>query len=338
MTLVLDTLSSLIPPRAKRTPSGWTSFNAPCCQHRGQNRDTRKRGGVIITDSFVYHCFNCGYATGWQPGHPISEKLRKLVLWLGGDDSTIKKLVFEALKTEATEYKAEEFEIKVQFAKKELPDGAMPINKWMDSIDIAGVAEMLEPVIAYLVDRGFDPLDKHFYWTPIDGYADRVIIPFWYEGKVVGSTARKVRDGRPKYLSDQHPHFVFNVDEQPEENKYILVCEGPFDALSVGGVALLTNEIGEQQARIINMLGKEVIIIPDQDKPGLTLIKQAMDRGWSVAFPNWEEDVKDAADAVRKYGKLFVIMDAIKTAQSGAIKINLAMKQLEHRLEIAEEK
>ena len=68
------------------------------------------------------------------------------------------------------------------------------------------------------------------------------------------------------------------------------------------------------------------------------LIKQAVDYDWSVAFPTWEDDVKDTAEAVQRYGKLFVIVDAIKTAQKGAIKISVALHNLERRLEINEEK
>ena len=131
---------------------------------------------------------------------------------------------------------------------------------------------------------------------------------------------------------------MYNIDAQDPLNKYIFVVEGQFDALSVGGVGLLTNEISQQQAHIINQLGKEVIVIPDQDKAGLMLIKQAIDYDWTVAFPNWEDDVKDVADAVLKYGKLFVIVDAIKTAQQGEIKISVARNNLETRLALHEER
>jgi DNA primase len=165
-----------------------------------------------------------------------------------------------------------------------------------------------------------------------------VLLPYYYEGKIVGSTARKVREGKPKYLSDQHPFFVFNVDEQDPKNKYVFVVEGQFDAYAIGGVGLLTNEIAQQQAHIINQLGKEVIVIPDQDKAGLMLIKQAIDYGWSVAFPTWDDNVKDVADAVQKYGRLFVTVDAIKTAQQGEIKISVARNNLETRLALLEEK
>jgi len=165
-----------------------------------------------------------------------------------------------------------------------------------------------------------------------------VILPYYYEGAIVGSTARKVGWGKPKYVSDQHPYFVFNVDEQLDLNKYVFVVEGQFDSLAIGGVGLLTNEISQQQAHIINNLGKEVIVIPDQDKAGLVLIKQAIDYDWAVAFPNWEDGIKDVNDAVLKYGRLFVTVDAIKTAQRGEIKINVARNNLAHKLELNEEK
>ena len=292
----------------------------------------------MFSEGVVYNCFNCKYTASWQPGRNISEKFKSLCRWLGANDDQIKELVFEALKTESTDYEPDHFVEKVKFTEKELPEGAMSINEWVNSAYLPDISADIGPVIDYIYSRGFDALSDHFYWSPAPGYIDRVLLPYYYEGKIVGSTARKVREGKPKYLSDQHPFFVFNVDEQDPKNKYVFVVEGQFDAYAVGGVGLLTNEIAQQQAHIINQLGKEVIVIPDQDKAGLMLIKQAIDYDWAVAFPNWGDVVKDVADAVLKYGKLFVIVDAIKTAQRGEIKISVARNNLETRLVLHEER
>lgn len=320
MTLVVDKFRTLLPPRAKQSPSGWTSFNAPCCQHRGHSPDTRKRGGIRFDgNSVVYNCFNCKFSTGWQPGSPFGEKMKTLSRWLGAGEDLIKELVFEALKTESEDYQPDQIQLKVDFEDKELPEGAMPLFEWI-KIEQEGLDELLAPIITYITNRGFDPLDNNFWWSPASGYENRLIIPFLWEGRIVGNTARKVTEGKPKYLSDQHPHFVFNFDKQKEDQKYILVCEGPFDALSIGGVALLTNDIADQQARIINSLGAEVIVIPDQDHAGSQLVDRAIELGWSVSLPTWEEGVKDVAEAVQKYGRLFVIVDAIETSVSGQIK------------------
>jgi hypothetical protein len=290
----------------------------------------------MITDSIVYNCFNCKYSTGWKPGSPITPKFKSLCQWLGANDDDIKQLVFEAMKTESAEYQPEAFVEKPTFTEKPLPEGAMSISEWVNSAYLPDIANDIGSVIDYVINRGFDPMTENFYWSPVPGYADRVIIPFVYDGKIVGSTARKVRDGKPKYLSDQHPFFVFNVDEQPDEHRYLFVVEGPFDALSVGGVALLTNEISDQQARIINNIGKEVIVIPDQDKAGTFLIDQAKELGWSIAFPTWEDPIKDCADAVQKYGKLFVVVDAIKTATSNPAKIEIEKRKMLNNIAVME--
>lgn len=334
MTLVLDRFKTLLPHRAKSSPSGWTSFNAPCCHHRGHNQDKRKRAGVRFDTGFVYNCFNCKFTASWQPGRPISEKLKSLCKWLGGNEDDINAMVFEALKTESPEYKPRESQVRIDFTEKKLPENSLPINEWLevDFKDNTKLESDLAKVVEYIYDRGYDPISKNFYWSPTEGYADRVIIPFRYKGKIVGSTARKVRSGRPKYLSDQHSNFVFNIDEQKENQKYIFVVEGPFDAMSIGGVALLTNNIGDQQYRLIQSLGHEVIVIPDQDQAGINLIKKAEEYGWSVAFPNWDDHIKDVADAVKEYGKIYVLTDLIKTAQAGSIKLSVAKKNFEQKV------
>ena len=333
MTLVVDIFRSLLPPRAKTSPSGWTSFNAPCCQHRGHKADTKKRAGVRFDQGIVYNCFNCKFSTGWQPGSSIGEKMKSLLRWMGADDDRIKEISFEALKTEAADYQAAPIETRIEFTEKALPEGALSLTEWSTSVE-GDQEEHFIKVLNYLINRGYDnPFDHDFFWSPLAGYRDRVIIPFRWENKIVGNTARKVRVGAPKYLSDQPAHYVFNFDKQTEDQKYIFVCEGPFDALAVGGVGLLTNEISPEQARIINSLGSQVVVIPDQDRPGLMLIDQAVEYGWAVAFPNWDDSVKDCADAVRTYGKLFVTVDAIATAQAGAIKISVAKNHLEQKIE-----
>lgn len=290
----------------------------------------------MFSEGVVYNCFNCKYTASWQPGRTLTEKFKNLCRWLGASDDQIKEMVFEALKTESLDYEPEHFVEKVKFTEKELPEGAMSINDWVNSAYLPDISADIGPVIDYVYSRGFDALSKNFFWSPAPGYIDRVLLPYYYEGKIVGNTARKITNGKPKYLSDQHPFFVYNIDAQDPLSKYVFVVEGQFDALAVDGVGLLTNEIAQQQAHIINQLGKEVIVIPDQDKAGLMLIKQAIDYDWAVAFPTWDADVKDVADAVQRYGKLFVIVDAIKTATTNPAKIEIEKRKMLNRIVLLE--
>lgn len=315
--------------RTKKTPSGWLSGNAPCCHHRGHRQDVKGRGGVRFDMGVSYHCFNCHYTTAWQPGRTLSYNFKQLCHWLGADEHTINQMVFEALKTERPEYNYIPSDEIITFEPIALPPRSEPIAELVDEIHLAD--EDLVSCIEYLISRGFDPTDGNFYWS--DEIPSRVILPFFYNKEIVGYTGRKIGKGQPKYLNEKPANFVFNLDKQSQEQRYIIVCEGPFDALSISGVGLLTNAIADKQARMIESYGTEIIVVPDQDEAGLELVDQAMKRNWSVAFPNWEDGVNDVADAVLKYGKLFVLVDIIKTAVHGQIKLKVARNNFEHKLQ-----
>lgn len=332
MTEVIDQILSIFPPRARSSTAGWRSFNAVCCHHRGHNQDTRKRAGVLIKQGIVYHCFNCGFSTGWQPGKNIGLKFKNLLQWLGATDQQISEIQLNALRTKSEETELSQTFVE-PFTPRELPQDTKSISEWLEEDLSAEDEQDIRGVVEYLVSRGFDPLSSHFAWSPEQGYRDRALIPFRYNGTIVGSTARRIKNLPPKYLSNQPKNFVFNVDNQNPFRKYVFVVEGPFDAISIDGVAVLTNEIAESQARIINSMDREVIVIPDQDQAGMAIIDQAKDLGWSVAFPNWEAGIKDCADAVNKYGRLFVTIDAISTAQKGSIKIEMAKRAMLKKLE-----
>ena len=175
-----------------------------------------------------------------------------------------------------------------------------------------------------------------FYWTPEVEHklSHRVIVPFIYKNEVVGYTARSLVDGiKPKYHSNHPAHSVFNLNNQLPSSKFVIVCEGPFDAMSIDGVSTQTNDISEQQAELIEALGRRVIVVPDFDKhisksgkevwPGSVTIDRAIEYGWSVSFPIWKETCKDINDAVQKYGKLFVLKSILESAESNSLKIKL---------------
>lgn len=332
MALVVDAFLSLLPSRSKSGPSGWITMNAPCCHHRGHRPDQYRRAGILLDSGVVYNCFNCKFTTGWKPGYPLGEKFKTLCRWLGADDKHINRMIFESLKCLNTDTQNFSTYRYSAFEKKSLPSGSMSLAKWTEQELSEDIESRLSDVLTYIAGRGHDPLDAHFFWTPDAKFCDRVIIPFTFNHEIVGYTARKIKEGRPKYISDQSAHYVFNCDLQQPNQRYILVTEGPFDAISVNGCALLTNSISEQQCRILKEFDSEIIVIPDQDQAGLNLFDQAAEYGFSVATPTWQDDVKDCSDAVARYGKLFVVVDAIMTAQKGSIRINVAKKKLQQKL------
>jgi hypothetical protein len=323
MSIVAETLLTYLPAKRKTTPSGWTSFNAPCCHHNGNTADTRGRGGLISeADTVSYHCFNCGFKASWQPGRQVSHKLRKLLQWINTPDDIINKLALQVMQENEGFVSKQKLVELPKFNTVPLPIDAKPISSFNT------VPDNLLPILHYMKDRNLYIDDTEYYWSSSLGYRDRLIIPFYYEGNVVGWTARTIHDTKqPKYLSEQQPGYVFNLDEQRPQKVFTLVCEGPIDALHIDGVALLGSEVKDQQAILINRLSKDVIVIPDRDEAGYKLIEQAIELGWGVSLPDWSNDINDVGDAVAKHGRLYALHRIVSCAETSPLKIRLGAKK-----------
>lgn len=322
LTTIQNSVLALLPHKRKRASSGWISFNAPCCVHQGETADTRSRGGILPSgDGAVsYHCFNCNYKVSYRPGWHLSYKFRKLLVWLGADDNTVRRLVIEAVRikdlVKPDDDQVEKVEI--EFKPRLLPDDIRPVTD--DAV-----------ALKYCQERKIN-LDRYplFVSGKIENNLNRrVIIPFTWQEKIIGYTSRTWDTAvKPKYYSQYEPNYVYNTDNQGKDSQFVIVTEGPFDAMSIDGVAVLSNECSEIQADIIDQLGREVIVVPDSDHAGSKLITNAIEYGWSVSFPVWLETCKDINEAVVKYGKLFVLKTILMAKETSKLKIELMRKRL----------
>ena len=322
LTAVQDTVLQLLPAKRRRSPSGWLSFNAPCCIHRGESADTRGRGGVMTNGdgSISYHCFNCQFKISYRPGWHLGYRFRKFLSWLGADENLINRLVIEAVRVRdiVGPVEVEPEPVAVDFRARPLPDD-------VDLVDQDPVA------LQYCMDRHID-LDR--YPLLVSKRTEhnlnrRVIIPFTWQGRLIGYTSRAWDPAiKPRYYSQYEANYVYNIDRQPTDAKFVIVVEGPFDAMAIDGVAILSNECNEVQADIIDTLNREVILVPDADRAGSRLITNAIDYGWTVSFPVWLETCKDVNEAVIKYGALFVLRTILDARETGRLKIELKRKKL----------
>ena len=342
IALIQDFVKSILPARRKTSPSGWISFSGVCCVHNGETPDTRGRAGITANANggVSYHCFNCGYKTGYQPGRHLTLKFRKLLRWLGADESEIRRLVIEAVRIRdiiaPEEIKIAADEV-IDFPERALPEGVVSFDQLRTFLALTDAdyeipqSLMIQNKVEYVQSRGVDTKKYDFYITDSTEHSlhQRVIIPCRWQEKLVGWTARSVVDGvKPKYYSDIPTGYAFNVNQQRPESKFVIVCEGPFDAMSIDGVAVLGSECSEPQAEIIDGLAREVIVVADRDRAGTKLINDAIEYGWSVSFPVWQETCKDINEAVVKYGRLFVIKSILDAKESSRLKIELMKKRV----------
>ena len=318
---MIDVISYL-PAKRKQTASGWISFNAPCCVHRGDNQDKRQRGGIKPSPdgSFSFHCFNCGYTASFVLGRNLTFKARKLLEWMNVPQEEIERINLESLRHKSIEgLLGERQQVanqlqNIRFEDKDLPADTQPLN---------------DTGLAYLRSRRL-PVDYPFMYKTMP--RPGIVIPFTHDNQVVGHTTRFLDDRTPKYIQDIQPGYVFGTDLQGATWQHVIVVEGVFDALSISGLAVLHADINEAQVRLIRSLGREVVVVPDQDEAGMRLVDRAVELGWSVSMPNWPADVKDVNDAVIRWGRLGCLLTIMQARETSKIKIELRKKALVKRL------
>ena len=313
---------SFLPAKRKQTSSGWLSVNAPCCVHRGESADRRMRGGIKTTPdgSFSWHCFNCGYTASFVLGRNLTFKARRLLEWLNVPTEEIERINLESLKHKSIEgLLGERQDIvnklqNIEFEDRDLPADTQPLSK---------------KAIAYLQARHIT-LDYPFLYKTMP--RPGIVIPFTHNNQVVGHTTRFLDDRTPKYIQDIQPGYVFGTDLQKSTWQSAIVVEGVFDALSINGLAVLHAEINDAQVRLIRSLGRDIIVVPDQDEAGMRLVDRAVELGWSVSMPEWPADVKDVNDAVIRLGRLATLLTIMQARETSKIKIEIRKKCLIKKL------
>ena len=313
---------SLIPGKKKQTNSGWYSFNALCCVHRGHRADRRMRGGLKVDGTnWIMHCFNCSYSCSFTLGKSIGSKTRDFLSWCGVDESQIQRWNLQSLQhKDLLDFTKPKKRETIKFKAIALPEG--------ERLDISNPRHKV--YIDYLSRRKVDPDLLEFTVTPDETgrNSNRIIIPYMYRNKIVGYTSRFLDDRIPKYINIQEPGYVFGYDMQKKDWQVCIVTEGIFDALSIDGCAIMHNTISAEQAQLLAQLNRRIIVVPDRDKTGLDLIDRALEFGYSVSIPEWDIDLKDVNDAVVRYGKLPTLLSILQAATMSKIKLELMRKRI----------
>lgn len=334
MSIIQDCITAYLPPKRK-VSNGWITFNAVCCTHVGESVDTKSRGHLKFDPdgSVNYGCFNCGFKFKHQVGQTVSFKFKKFLRWINVDDNEIVRISFEALREREIQIAIgvqppPKEHVEITFEPKDLPPHALTFHELallLDEHKTPFPSEFID-VVKYLHSRKIDTNKYDFYWSPnsLHEMYERLIIPFTWKNEIIGYSARSINpNAESKYKTEIDTGYVFNIDKQRDNWRFVIVSEGPFDAMSIDGVAVLHNEVSKKQIDVIEDLDREIIVVPHWDDPGSKLIDVAINNGWSVSFPTWSEKCKDINEAVIKYGKLFVLKDIVENIEQSKLKIRL---------------
>lgn len=311
------------------TPSGFSKRNCMMCSSRGHNPDKRQRFGIKIdNDSIAMNCFNCKFSAGWQPGKNLSDNFINFLQEINVSGYDIKKAQFETFKQNKSSLSSPIF-VKDRLVDKwktsiELPPESMTFKEW---ISHNCTDNNFLQAAQYAIERNFYDSEK-LYWSPssLQQMNRRILIPFYYNGNIVGYTGRFYKDLKnkdiPKYINNIPHNLIYNLDEQIEKNKYLIICEGVLDAMLTTGISPL-GSISQDQIDLINRLDKKIIVSPDRDKTGEELVEVAINEGWGVSFPKWNRNVKDAAKAVEVYGRIATVQSIIESVEYNKVSIRV---------------
>lgn len=326
MNKVQEYIYNLIPTR-RQSASGWYIFNCKSCLRYGEKRnDTKHRGNLKFTETgFVYQCFNCHHTFGWSVGNHMSKKFRMFLEDFGLDYTEINKILTLIDEENVTENNVTKEEKKERIIRS-IPEGYKSI---MESMCSNEQSETLRKVFSYITSRN----ERLLTWDNLmwkDGL-NSFLIPCREYGKVVGYTIRNIDPNiKTKYYHYVPNGYLYNMDSMLKDRKYNILVEGELDALSIDGVGLLENKFTTDKLKhLMELKGdSEIIILPDRDKAGMEIVKQVLDKNlpFSISFPNWNKEIKDCEEAVRKYGRLYTVYDIIKNRTTDKAKIMMEMK------------
>ena len=197
-----------------------------------------------------------------------------------------------------------------------------------DKIRLFGDGDKLGPFgkVAYNYVRN-RKLDESYYpklgyvFNPSSAYHQRVVIPFFENGRFVYFTARSIkkddflRYANPSGLSSKD--YVFNLDKINED---VIICEGVFDAMSItedqAATALMSADIGTKQLeKLFDRQVKTIIYVPDQDETGKKkmigninkIMKYCPYTGLEIYIYNIPDGFKDLNEMKVATGKNYIL-------------------------------
>jgi len=228
------------------------------------NNDWKKHMSVNV-DSGMWQCFKTGRSGNFVRLYSEAEGIP---YFRAQRDLMIRN--FEFLGEEIPELDIPQKELELDTSR------LIPIN--LESVDSENKKEV--DAWSFLFGRGLFNLNEEeeapFYLCTEGKFSDRIIIPFRSEDTVFYFQARALYDQSPKYLNPSteiapKPSDILYPYDEGED--YLVVCEGPLDALSlqrkgINATATIGSSISPRQAEILSTFKGKVILGYDNDEAG----------------------------------------------------------------------
>lgn len=302
MTFKTDSLVELLKSKVNFRPinTGWEVGKCQCCN------DYKERAGFKFTASaFMYNCWNCNTVGGYDGNSTvISKKTRDILNAYGLSNDEINQALggsFFANGGNTENISLESLKAEIIFQDVELPKGSLRLGFSDLHLD------QQTALVAYLDSRNVD-LEKYpMYFCPTPEYLNRVIIPYYRNGKLIYWQGRSILENdKNRYINAPviRDSILFNIDKLNSFSKMpLFITEGVFDAVMVDGVALLGSTLNTQKQELLSKSNRRKIFLIDKNLNGKKLAYKALSLGWDIMFT--PDNTEDLNDCVQQYGKIW---------------------------------
>lgn len=342
---------------------GWRQnlTGCPYC-HDGKSKNPRSHF-LFINDEIGFQCFNCGAKhrfsgtnvngmakfiakAAWKKQGAILLELKKDKIFPNTD---LKNQ--EELKEEVGEDNLD----LIDYKEVELPEVSLKWNLKAEKVAPRyrkGFIENKKKVKKYLAEHGLTDIakTKELYICMEGDYSNRLIFPIYFDGKLISWAARALYPTSAKYLYppaedefNDRGTLIYGLDKmfKAEDVKQIFVTESLVDSWILGGMAVLSKNITDNQIKILkhfNFQKKNLLFVLDKDKinfkwdtdlKGLELGKavlKAKQPNWKVSYPLFTTPAKDVGESYEKFGWLETYDKIMSGVVSGNTNLTLKSK------------
>jgi len=313
------------------TPTDWNRVYCAVCGDGSKTKGPRG-GWKFEGENCMYNCFNCGISGAFTPENEIfmSRDMKTIFESFGIPKRDYGKILFR-LRRDGVE-KLEKPDFKKETVESQLGEG-IQLPDYLVDLETAKNTNIGRKAIEFLAEeKCIDYKDHPFFVTygktnskdqqeKINAkiMINRLVIPIYYKNKLLLLQGRDL-DGtkKKKYINIGNvSSTLYGLDRLKDNHKYIFVTEGFFDAYHLNGVACITNKLTSQKIKALSLLEKDKVIVPDRGEKINTMLAKGLDCGWGFSAPRELQNCKDVTEAIKKYGKLYVLYIIMKSVKTG---------------------
>jgi len=291
---------------------GWEHCKCKRCN------DYKVRASFKFEENKIsYNCFNCGVSPSYTKNSTfLYKEFREVLNAFGISDPEIDLVLGKNF------FSQDQLVLAKKKAESKIAEVPLPLNSYRVT-QINQDDPWTIVASEYLGLRSLALSSHPWYLSPHLEFRDRLIIPYYKDGKVIYWQARSFNEkSKKRYTNPNIPiePILFGYEElEKYTDAPLFIMEGVFDAISISGVGMLGSKLYKQRIEAFTKCRRrKIFVIDKKDKQnnGYNLGCDVLKNGWEITYISGDNDL-DVNKAVCRFGKLWTIQNLMENATGG---------------------